>query len=195
MKPYIDIFIQDKTDCDRGNLLNLVRDENLGINANVVYIYSLADEVVNYPNKSGHVIYIGEAGRASEPTGKRFSQHTSTSINKGRDSGTIYSLSRYYWLGKRIRLQIFLIDSDGNRKKVERELLNAHVKEFGSLPICQGTTGSNYSTTAMSNIAVSEIQLTLFSLASNNQVTLTPQSGAENLNSANGLFGESSMSP
>ncbi len=191
MTPYIDILIQNKTDCDRRNLLGLARDKNLGINANVVYIYSLTDEAANYPNKSGHVVYIGEAGRSSEPTGKRFAQHISTSITKGRDTGTIYSLSRYYWLGKRIRLQIFLIDSSGDRKKTERELLNAHVKEFGSLPICQGTTGLNYSTTVLSNFVVSEMQLNLFSPTSNNPCTLTLQSGAGNLNSMNGLFGES----
>lgn len=163
MTPYIDIFIQNQKGCDRRYLLNLTRDEKLGIGVNVVYIYSLADEIVNYPVRSGHVIYIGEAGRASEPTGKRFAQHISTSSNKGRDTGTIYSLSRYYWMGKRIRLQIFLIDISNNKKNVERELLNGHVKEFGALPICQGTTGLNYSTTMLSSLIVSEMHLALFS--------------------------------
>ena len=191
MTPYIDIFIQNNSDCDRRYLLSLVLDENLGVNTNVVYIYSLADEVANYPNKSGHVIYIGEAGRSSGPTGARFAQHISTSTTKGGDTGTIYSLSRYYWLGKRIRLKIFLIDGLGSRKKTERELLNAHVKEFGSLPICQGTTGLNYSTTALSNLVVSEVQLNLFSPASNNPFTLMPQSGTGNLSFMNALLGES----
>lgn len=167
MTPYIDVFIQKETDCDRQYLLDRVRDPKLGKNVSIVYIYALADEFVNYPEKLGHTIYIGEAGRPTEPTGKRFSQHVSTSPTKGADTGTIYSLSRYYWQGKRIRLQVFLINTADQRKKIERELLNSHVKEFGSLPICQGTTGDNYSTTTLSSLDISESILMLFRPASN----------------------------
>lgn len=167
MNPHIDVCIQNGTRSDRQYLVDRVRDPKLGRDANVVYIYALVDETVNYPNKPGHVIYIGEAGRPTEPTGKRFGQHISTEANTGGDSGTIYALSRYYWLGKPIRLQILLVESKDERKKQERCLLNAHVKEYGALPICQGTTGENYKTSALSTLAVAPDHLSLFVPPSN----------------------------
>lgn len=174
MNPHIDICIQYGSETDRRYLLDRVRDPKLGTNTNAVYIYSLVDETVNYPNKPGHVIYIGEAGRPTEPTGKRFGQHISTGASSGGDSGTIYALSRYYWLGKRIRLQIFLEESKERRKQQERRLLNAHVKEYGALPICQGTTGENYKTTVLSALTISPDYLALFAPASNNSLQPTP---------------------
>ena len=162
MTPHIDVCIQNRSQTDRQYLLDRVRDPELGMNADVVYIYALADETINYPNKLGHVIYIGEAGRSREPTGKRFGQHISTEENTGGDLGTIYALSRYYWLGKRIRLQILLVESKEDRKELERHLLIAHVKEYGALPICQGTTGDNYKTSALTTLIVPEGQLALF---------------------------------
>ncbi|WP_205230012.1 hypothetical protein [Azospira oryzae] len=167
MNPHIDVCIQKGSSTDRQYLVDRVRDPKLNKNANVVYIYALQDETVNYPNKPGHVIYIGEAGRPTEPSGKRFGQHISTAADTGGDSGTIYALSRYYWLGKRIRLQILLVESKDERKKQERLLLNAHVKEYGTLPICQGTTGDNYKTSLLSKLAVAPDHLALFSPASN----------------------------
>jgi hypothetical protein len=174
MTPNIDVYIQLETEINRQYLLGLVKNTELGINTNVVYIYSLADEHVNYPNKNGHVIYIGEAGRPSEPTAKRFSQHISTGPNTGGDTGTIYSLSRYYWQKKRIRLQIFFVENKESRKRTEREFLNVHVKEFGALPICQGTTGENYGTTMLSNLIVSQEQLNCFLPVSNKALQLAP---------------------
>lgn len=150
MKPLIEVVIQKDTPINRSQLLDLKRDKRLAANVSVVYIYSLVEEGVNYPNELGHVIYIGEAGRPSEPTGTRFAQHISTSETQGSDTGTIYSLSRYYWRGMKIRLQIILVEDSEARKALERNLLSAHVKKFGALPICQGTTGSNYCTTLMS---------------------------------------------
>ena len=167
MNPHIDVCIQKGSSTDRQFLVDRVRDSKLKIDASVVYIYALQDEMVNYPNKPGHVIYIGEAGRPTEPTGKRFGQHISTAIDVGGDSGTIYALSRYYWLGKRIRLQILLVESKSERRKQERLMLNAHVKEYGALHICQGTTGDNYKTSLLSTLAVAPEHLALFSPVSN----------------------------
>lgn len=171
MKPYIDIHIQKDTPSNRQYLLDMVRDAGLAINASVVYIYALTDETVNYPNEPGHVIYIGEAGRPTEPTGKRFAQHISTSETQGGDTGTIYSLSRYYWRGKKIRLQVFHIYDSATRKAIERKLISAHVKKFGALPICQGTTGRNYSTTLLSNLDIAEDHISLFLPTSTNDQT------------------------
>jgi hypothetical protein len=162
MTPYLDICIQKDSPTNRQRLLDMARDAKLAVNASVVYIYSLADETVNYPNEPGHVIYIGEAGRPTEPTGKRFAQHISTSKNQGGDTGTIYSLSRYYWHGKKIRLQVLHIDDNSTRKTIERELISAHVKKFGALPICQGSTGKNYGTTFLSNLKIAEDHISLF---------------------------------
>ena len=167
VNPYIDVFIQKETDCNRQYLLDRTNDSELGENASVVYIYSLVDECINYPEKHGHVIYIGEAGRSNQATGKRFAQHVSTSPTKGADSGTIYSLSRYYWQGKRLRLQVFLVKNISQRKKIERILIKSHVKEFGSLPICQGTTGVNYLTNTLLSLNIQENIRKLFFSASN----------------------------
>lgn len=162
MTPYIDIHIQKDTQVNRQYLVDRARDTSLAKDANIVYIYALAEETVNYPNEPGHVIYIGEAGRPTEATGKRFAQHISTSESQGGDTGTIYSLSRYYWRGKKIRLQIFHVDDGYARKAIERNLISAHVKKFGALPICQGTTGKNYGTTFLSNLDIAENLTSLF---------------------------------
>lgn len=161
MDPCTDIVIQKNSRCNRAHLLSLVRDTNFSSGVSVVYIYSLVDEFVNYPEKIGNIIYIGEAGRSSEPTGRRFGQHISTNDNKGGDTGTIYSLSRYYWLGKRIRLRVFLMENADSRKAKETELLKAHVKEYGALPICQGTSGANYGTHALMQLVISDELLAL----------------------------------
>jgi hypothetical protein len=162
MKLILDVRIQNESTDNRDILLKLAKNSKLGKNTNVVYIYSLVGDSVNYPIKSGNVIYIGEAGRASEPTGKRFGQHISTKEDTGGDLGAIYALSRYYWLGKTIRLQVFLVESKDDRKTLERDLLNAHVKMYGSLPMCQGTTGGNYKTSVLSNMTINGEHLDLF---------------------------------
>lgn len=146
MRIYKDQLIKINTDTDRNYLLHLQRDPNLCENVEVVYIYLLGDSLINYPEKNGNIIYIGEACRQSEATGKRFAQHISTGRDSGGDCGTIYSLSRYYWKGQTIRLRIFMLDDGEEREERESYLLKAHVKEFGALPICQGTTGENYKT-------------------------------------------------
>lgn len=166
MTLHTDINIQLGSSPDRQYLLDLTRSPKLGKNSHVVYIYSLVGESVGYPNKEGMVIYIGEAGRLTEPTGKRFGQHISTSACEGGDSGTIYALSRYYWQGKKLRLQITLLPNKEQRKQLERKLLNIHVKEYGALPICQGTTGENYKTSALASLHVTDDVATLLTLRS-----------------------------
>jgi len=67
----------------------------------------------------------------------------------------VYALSRYYWSGKKIRIRIYLVNNEEERKAMERRLLRSHVKIYGSLPICQGTTGSSYTTTSLEELDVS----------------------------------------
>ena len=174
MTSYIDICIRNESKTNRQYLLNLARDPKLDKNTNVIYIYSLVGEAVNYPIKCGHVIYIGEAGRSSEPTGRRFGQHISKEASVGGDSGTIYALSQYYWLGNQIRLRIFLVESREKRKEHERSLLRAHVKEYGALPICQWTTGENYKTTELSTLTITNDHRALIGPASNISPTKAP---------------------
>lgn len=151
MKLYKKIEIKLNSSVSRSALLDLINDCNIGVGVSVVCIYKLIDSVVGYPEQEGNIIYIGESKRLSESTAKRFSQHISTRPNKGADSGTIYSLSRYYWLDKKISLEIFLVDEKNKEdgKIIEKKLLFAHVKKFGALPICQGATGQNYSTSSI----------------------------------------------
>ena len=156
MTPTIEAIIQRGSDTDRQFLLDLRSDDRLGAGVNVVYIYYLENEAITYPNETGKIIYVGEAGRPSEATGIRFCQHTSTAINSGGDSGTIYCLSNYYWMGKSIKLKVFIVNSKEERKRIEREFLLAHVKKFGALPICQGTTGQNYKTSNIVAMDISE---------------------------------------
>lgn len=150
LKPIIEKTINKDSNINRKYLLDLKRDGRLGKNVNIVYIYYLENININYPNKNGNVIYIGESGRSSEPTGVRFSQHISTAENCGGDSGTIYCLSNYYWRGNLIKLKVFVVKSKKDRKETEQLFLTSHLKKYGALPICQGTTGQNYKTSKIS---------------------------------------------
>ena len=157
-KPDIELVIQMNTSSDRDKLLELQNHKLLGNEVDLVYIYYLEENDVSYPNRNGKIIYIGEAGR-KEKTGKRFSQHISSQENIGGDTGTNYTLSKYYWLGKRIVLRIFLLDTKNNselRKSIERQLLQAHLKIFGALPIAQGASGSNYTVSKINEIQFSD---------------------------------------
>ncbi len=162
----IELNIQKGTSKNRKELLELQNHSLLSDGVDLVYIYYLMEEEISYPNKNGSIIYIGEAGRKKEATGKRFSQHISSEQNKGGDTGTNYTLSRYYWLGKKIKLRIFLLDSKNNsilRKSIEKQLLQAHLKIFGALPIAQGASGSNYKVSQIEEIKFPDVILKLIS--------------------------------
>jgi len=107
----------------------------------------LVSENINYPKEKGNIVYIGESCKEKEPTGKRFSEHISTRIDKGGNLNSIFSLSHYYWNNKKLKLDIYLLNKKENRKKIEIDLLKQHVKKYASLPIGQGTTGKNYTVT------------------------------------------------
>lgn len=157
--PDFDINIQKGNNSDRQQLLNLKSDSKLGDGVDVVYIYSLIDESINYPNKLGNVIYIGEAGREKK-TGTRFSQHICTEEFKGGDTGTNYTLSRYYWIGKKINLKIYILGSKNNskaRKSVESQLFQHHLKVFGAHPIGQGASGESYRVSLINEIEISDV--------------------------------------
>lgn len=138
--------IQLNTDNDRNVLLTL-KDENhpnyIGKGVNIIYIYSFVDSSIPYPNKEGKILYIGEACKKADPTGLRFYQHISSKPNEGRNANGNYALNRYYWSGFKIAIDIFDIGdvTKERRKKIERYLIDSHVKIYGALPIAQGTSG------------------------------------------------------
>ncbi len=158
-QPDIEITFQLKTESNRQALLNLKRHENLGDNIDVIYIYSIIEETIKYPKKEGNIVYIGEAGR-EKLTGTRFSQHISTEKNKGGDTGTNYTLSYLYWSGKKLNLKIHLLDSKNNskaRKSIEGQLLQAHMKSYGSHPVAQGSSGESYRVSILENIEIPSV--------------------------------------
>lgn len=134
----VDITIEKETQNDRQQLLDLNNHINLGKGVEVVYIYSLVDEDINYPLQSGKVLYIGEAMRKKENTGKRF-QHIALSSTKGNNYISNYTLTQYYHLGKKMNLKIYKVISQ--RKKIEQHLLSTHLNKYGSKPIANGSTG------------------------------------------------------
>lgn len=125
------------------NLKNKNHPTYIKESKNVVYIYSLVDSDIPYPNKKGKVIYIGESCKHSQPTGLRFSQHIASTEYGARGRNINYTLHKYYWNGIKISLDIYELGNITNdeRKAKERDLINAHIKIYGALPIAQGTSG------------------------------------------------------
>jgi len=157
--PDIEITVQKDTDSNRQALVDLKRHEKLGDSVDLIYIYSLDEEQVAYPKDNGCIVYIGEAGRQKK-TGTRFNQHISTEETIGGDTGTNYTLSYYYWSGKKLRLRIYLLDTKNNskaRKAIEGQLFQAHLKKYGAHPIAQGASGESYRVSVLENLVVPEI--------------------------------------
>lgn len=138
--------IQLNTDNDV-NLLSTLKDEKhvnyIDKGVNVIYIYSLVDSSIPYPNKEGKMLYIGESCKCANPTGLRFSQHITSKSDEGKNANINYALHRYYWNGFKIAVDIFDIGDDlkERRKEIERDLIESHVKIYGALPIAQGASG------------------------------------------------------
>lgn len=125
------------------NLKNKNHSSYIKQSINVVYVYSLVDSDIPYPNKKGRVVYIGESCKHSQPTGLRFSQHIASSEFGARGRNINYTLHKYYWNGVKLSLDIYDVDNvtKDERKAIERDLINAHIKIYGAPPIAQGTSG------------------------------------------------------
>ncbi len=107
---------------------------------NILYIYEIIERHVNYPNKDGSIIYIGE----TEAEQKRFYHIISEKgMDNAHETQSNYSISSYYHNGYKIKLTIFTLDSNSKRDLLEKILTSTHVKEYGALPICSGG-GGNY---------------------------------------------------
>ncbi|GAB6170306.1 hypothetical protein JCM1393_27660 [Clostridium carnis] len=131
---------------DRSVLENLKNKNHLSYikeSTNVVYIYSLVASDIPYPNKKGKVVYIGESCKNNKPTGLRFSQHIASTEFGARGGNINYTLHKYYWNGVKLSLDIYEVGNitKDERKAIERDLINAHIKIYGAPPIAQGTSG------------------------------------------------------
>lgn len=125
------------------NLKNSNHPNYIDKSVNVVYVYSLVDSDIPYPNKKGKVVYIGESCKHKKPTGLRFSQHIASSECGARGGNINYTLHKYYWNGIKLSLDIYDVGdvTREERKTIERDLINAHIKIYGAPPIAQGTSG------------------------------------------------------
>ena len=158
-EPDIRLFLRKDDSSDRRKLLRLKAEPLLGGGVSVIYIYSLVEEVIGYPNCPGSVIYIGEACRVSR-TADRFGQHICPASDKGGDTGANYTISRYYWLGKKLELKIYILknkDEASSRQILEALLLKRHLKVFGALPIAQGASGENYKVSMINELDFSKL--------------------------------------
>lgn len=136
-------IFQKDTDMNRAYLFTYKdsSDSNyIDCNTSVVYIYKLVDRYINYPIRDGRVIYIGEACKKKNPTGLRFSQHISFNASIGATGPVNYTVHKYYWEGYKIQLDIYIVD-EKDRKDIEIELIDYHIKKYGSTPIGQGSSG------------------------------------------------------
>ncbi|WP_428912353.1 hypothetical protein [Niallia sp. Krafla_26] len=144
MKLIKDMVIQNKAPNNRQILLNLQREPNLGIGKEIVYIYSLMEDEINYPKQKGKIIYIGEALRNKEATGKRF-QHIFPDDSTSNNYVGNYTITQYYNLGYKLNLKIYELDTGEKREDMEHILSTLHLQKYGSRPIANGSTGQ-YST-------------------------------------------------
>lgn len=148
---FVDRFtISERAAFNRTHLLELRKDSRLKAQTHLVYVYELgeSEELVNYPRRPGYVLYVGEACRKTLPSGGRFGQHVSSSLEVGRDPGSNLTLSQYYHLGKTLVLTIYRV-SDQERKQREKDLLVWHLRTYGAMPIAQGASGENLTIVAV----------------------------------------------
>lgn len=167
MRLVADITFQLGSEKDRAVLNALRPHPELISGAHCVYVYSLAESGIAYPNESGTAIYIGEVCRLNEPSGVRFAGHISKSLVVGNNFTTNHTVTAYYYGHRKLRLQIYRLDScttDADRKSQEKRLIAAHVKRFGAQPIGQGTTGQSYTPKAISNLGLTPEEETAIAL-------------------------------
>lgn len=136
--------IKIRTENDRKVLLGLVNHSEMGPNAQLVYIYSLAqnESAIPYPLNPGRTVYIGETKRQTG-AGKRFGGHISPSLSQGKRTLINHALSVYYHTGKALTLRVFRVTDGRATADAERILLRSHLHNFGAYPIAQGASGGN----------------------------------------------------
>jgi hypothetical protein len=134
--------IQRGTSFDRSALRQLAAHPQMGANAPLVYIYSLAPDApsIPYPKRPGRTVYIGETQRETG-SWQRFPAHFSASLTDGLSTLINHTLSIYYHAGTALRLKIFRVIDGRPTPAAERIILTAHLHAFGAYPLGQGGTG------------------------------------------------------
>jgi len=161
MRKAIEVEFQINTEEDKSILSVISKNEELKVNTHCVYVYSLADDDILYPIEKGKVIYIGEAWRQNEPTGKRFTGHITKTSNEGNNFTTNRAISSYYYSGFKLKLEVYCLDNvntEQARKEQEKKLYTLHAKKYGALPIGQGSTGENYTPENLKTIIGSNVE-------------------------------------
>ncbi|MCF0216531.1 MAG: hypothetical protein HUK21_08670 [Fibrobacteraceae bacterium] len=154
----------------RDVLVKLKKCPKLKKGVAIVYIYSLVDKDISYPKKSGKIVYIGQACRGREATGKRFSQHIRSSAQSGGDTGANETLSTYYYNGDKLRLRILIVANGDIAKNLEARFFQYHVKEYGALPIADGTGGKQFLPSALNSLKIDHDEYEFFNRSFKNGV-------------------------
>jgi len=145
MDKIIELYIQkdsiDPRYQDRSELLKLEKNPKLIASNGVVYIYSLVNQTVNYPNRPGKTLYIGEAYRNGGLTGARF-RHISSDTLEANDSNSNWTLTTYYENGLALKLVIYTVRLADERFVFESLLIKKHMVKYGCQPIAQGSSGA-----------------------------------------------------
>ncbi len=134
--------IQLGAENDRKTLLGLSNHQEMGANAQLVYIYALpnSEPAIPYPLGPGRTVYIGETKRKTG-AGKRFGGHISKSLTEGLSTLINHTLSVYYHHGTPLHLCVFRINDGRSTSDAERVLLRSHLHKYGAYPIAQGASG------------------------------------------------------
>ena len=125
-----------------------IRDQicsKYGVDTKIIYKYSLVDDKIPYPICDGVDLYIGEAISVEKGIDDRFFHINSNKTETtGNNTKSNYTLSCYYHQGKKMKLEIHILDSNIDRRDVEDTLTRLHLIKFGALPMATSAGGGKH---------------------------------------------------
>lgn len=132
----------------------------MGVDAPLVYIYSLApnEASIPYPKGLGRTIYIGETQRKTG-SWRRFPAHFSASLTDGLSTLINHTLSIYYHAGTALHFRVFKVTDGRPTTAAERIMLRAHLHAFGAYPLGQGGTGKDNAPKEVSRLFLEQSEL------------------------------------
>lgn len=120
-------------------------EQKYGIGTNVVYLYSLVEGEITYPNCNGKDLYIGEATSNKKGINDRFYHINSDKTKtKGNNFKSNYTLSSFYHKEKDMQLCIFVLSKEVSRTILEDNLTRHHLIMYGALPIGTSAGGGKH---------------------------------------------------
>lgn len=160
ISPVFERTIKHGTSFDRAALNSLATHSEMGANAPLVYIYSLAhgEPSIPYPRGAGRTIYIGETQRETG-SWRRFPAHFSASLTGGLSTLINHTLSVYYHSGRALHLRVFKVTDGRATDEAERVMLRAHLHTFGAYPLGQGGTGKSNTPSEVSRLFLEQEEL------------------------------------